>query len=511
MLSLLSSVNYKAWFAFAEFIDNSIQSYLANRATLHMVHPLGFQLKIEVILDHANNRVIIRDNAAGIDSSEFGRAFQPGNAPIERSGLSEFGMGMKSAACWFAKKWCVRTKALGENVARTVSFDLATIIATNSEDIDVLEGASDINNHFTEIILEDLQHQVRTRTLSKCKEYLASIYRRFIDDGTVKLFFDSEELIYKYPEVLVEPEWHGEGIIPPEGSAQIKWLKNLDFTFGGGRYRATGIAAIRKEASTTTNGMSLLRRRRLIVGTDGEPYRPAIIYGQPNSYESQRVFIELEINAAVSHTKDGFRLDSAEEDEFLQTLRKKLNEEPVRLIRMANNYRPLKRAKSEKDKVSVQTVTDSTTRAIVGPVRVEIEDQLTTPVGQEGTIPLDLPSSDFIANERRVELEFEGLTWVITIELNSDPSQSDLIDVAENSAPDTRSITIRLALAHPYVRKNLGLNYENLEAIYHLATALGISEVTSRLGGLDNQAGRMRVFFGRILQKLCEVENVCLS
>ena len=31
---------------------------------------------------------------------------------------------MKSAACWFAPRWTVRTSALGEPVVRTVHFDI---------------------------------------------------------------------------------------------------------------------------------------------------------------------------------------------------------------------------------------------------------------------------------------------------------------------------------------------------------------------------------------------------
>ena len=41
----------------------------------------------------------------------------PAAIPPDRSGLSEFGMGMKSAACWFAPRWSVRTKALGAQQA----------------------------------------------------------------------------------------------------------------------------------------------------------------------------------------------------------------------------------------------------------------------------------------------------------------------------------------------------------------------------------------------------------
>src|SRR5689334_4567713 len=111
VLSVLRHLNYKPWFAMAEFIDNSVQSYAENRDRL------DGPLKVTVEIDSSPpGRIVIRDNAAGISLAAFPRAFRPAVVPPDRSGLSEFGMGMKSAACWFAAKWQVRTKALGELV-----------------------------------------------------------------------------------------------------------------------------------------------------------------------------------------------------------------------------------------------------------------------------------------------------------------------------------------------------------------------------------------------------------
>src|ERR1700726_829256 len=129
MLSVLRHLNYRAWFALAEFVDNSLQSYLQKRSELETLHGPGFKLHVSIDID-ANKpaRISIRDNAAGIAQSEFPRAFRPAAVPPDLTGLSEFGMGMKSAACWFASRWHVRTKALDESVARIVRFDVAKIV-----------------------------------------------------------------------------------------------------------------------------------------------------------------------------------------------------------------------------------------------------------------------------------------------------------------------------------------------------------------------------------------------
>src|SRR5437763_15659631 len=94
ILSVLRHLNYKPWFAMAEFVDNSLQSYLQNRDRLHELHG-EFRLKVEIELDRSDElRIKIRDNAAGIATNEYARAFRPAEIPADRTGLAEFGMGM---------------------------------------------------------------------------------------------------------------------------------------------------------------------------------------------------------------------------------------------------------------------------------------------------------------------------------------------------------------------------------------------------------------------------------
>src|SRR5207249_8593734 len=117
ILSVLRYLNYKSWFALAEFVDNSLQSYLANERRLHVVDGAGSKLRVDIELDlSGDGKLSVRDNAAGIATSDYSRAFRPAAIPTDTNGLSEFGMGMKSAACWFAPRWSARTSALGEDI-----------------------------------------------------------------------------------------------------------------------------------------------------------------------------------------------------------------------------------------------------------------------------------------------------------------------------------------------------------------------------------------------------------
>ncbi len=307
ILSVLRHLNYRPWYAMAEFVDNSLQSFLDSREALERVEGQGFKLRVQIEIDPTDGgRISVRDNAAGIHEKDYARAFRPAEIPLTRGGLSEFGMGMKSAACWFARNWTVRSSALGEPVERLVSFDIEKIVRDSLEELAVATTPTLADRHFTEITLFNLNRPPQGRTLGKMKEHLASIYRVFLREGTLELIFDGEPLSYPEPAVLRAPSYKNEGAEP------VLWRKEIDFDFGLG-LRAHGFAALRETASTTRAGFALFRRKRLIQGSADEGYRPEAIFGSSNSYRYQRLFGELHLEGfQVSHTKDGFRWDENE-------------------------------------------------------------------------------------------------------------------------------------------------------------------------------------------------------
>ena len=47
-LSILQAINYRAWYAIAEFVDNSLQSYIQNKPLLRKLHGSNYKLKIAI-------------------------------------------------------------------------------------------------------------------------------------------------------------------------------------------------------------------------------------------------------------------------------------------------------------------------------------------------------------------------------------------------------------------------------------------------------------------------------
>lgn len=66
ILNVFSRLNYKVWYAIAEFVDNSTQSYLSNEDTLNQLNDFDF-LEININYNVKENSLTITDNAFGME------------------------------------------------------------------------------------------------------------------------------------------------------------------------------------------------------------------------------------------------------------------------------------------------------------------------------------------------------------------------------------------------------------------------------------------------------------
>lgn len=486
ILSVLRHLNYKPWFALAEFVDNSIQSFTRYRGDLQKVEGNDFCLRVDINIDPTDGgRITIRDNAAGIHKEDFPRAFRAAELPLDRSGLGEFGMGMKSAACWFSPKWSVRTSALGESVEKNVAFDISKIVRDEIEELNIETHHAQAATHYTEVILGNIYHMPTGRTLGKIKEHLKDIYRVFSRKEHLILRFDGEELVYREPEILLAP-FHRD-----ERGTPILWRKEIDFNFGDG-LRAHGFAALRKTASTSLAGFALFRRGRLIQGSGDEGYRPERIFGKPNSFIYQRLFGELHLDGfEVSHTKDGFQWDENEEP-FLDLLKEELSKPGFPLLQQAREHRvqprqpDLRRGAEEAISHTAEAIRD-----YVPSILSTLAEE------QPETSPQENLEPTSIASHRVIDVDLQGKHWRIVIELSDDPAVGDWLEISDNIArqedrsEDRRIVGIRLSLRHPFMERFSGIDPDQIEPLLRVAAALGLGEMAARDSGVK-YAGTVR-------------------
>jgi hypothetical protein len=497
VLSVLPHLNYKAWFALAEFVDNAIQSSINSQRQLKATGGDNYRLRVDIDFDPADGAITITDNAAGIASADYQRAFRPAEIPPNASGLSEFGMGMKSAACWFAPQWSVRSKALGERTERTVFFDIDKIVHDSIEELNVISTDAGADTHGTEIRLERIRKFPRGRTIPKIKEHLASIYRVFIRDGLLDLYVDGERLDYEDPAILSAPSYRdSEG--PP-----MEWRKEIDIDLGEGK-RVTGFVAIREVANTRLAGLALFRRKRLILGSADEAYRPEDIFGRPNTYPYQRIFGELHLRGFfVSHTKDGVKWEESEET-FLRKLRQQLSGEELPLIQQAREHRTRSGAKAaRKDaaealQATAASLSDTTLESELEPPLALVAEQPSTTAVEE-----ELP---VVANDERehaeIQLHFRNEPWIVRLELSYAEDDADWLIIRDRPSitdPEPREVVVRVAMLHPFMSQFPTLDTEGFSAVLKIAAAMALAEVAATELA-DRHPSAVRRFTNEILK-----------
>jgi hypothetical protein len=499
MLSVLKHLEYEIWFALAEFVDNAIASYLKNEKKLKEVEGNDYKLTVRIEINNHENKITIRDNAAGINQDDYPRAFRAAEIPPDNLGLSEFGMGMKSAACWFADEWCVTTSALGEPTEKQVSFDMNRIFEEKLEELEVTTRPREKQYHYTTIELFNVNRMPRGRGIGKVKHHLQSIYRDFIRKGNLILIVEGEELHYTEPKILVVPRYDD-----PNGIS-ILWKREISFPIDKDGLSVHGFVAIRETASTSEAGFSLFRRGRVIEGSYDNGFRPEFIFGNPNSFRYQRVFGELHLEGFdVSFTKKGIQWDD-NLDIFLHLLKNDISSKDFPLLQQADHYRV--------------RATDNEYKAAIKALDVTVDDfEKKAPKAVEEVVNFDHSKEESEQNElsptdktlhREFEIKFNRENWKISIELSYDPSLTELIEIGDSFIKEkskegsNRQIGIRLSLTHPFMVEYAGADTNKIEPILRIAAAFGLAEIIAKSSKI---VGDVRRNFNELISNLSKQE-----
>jgi hypothetical protein len=319
---------YKAWNAVAELVDNSVQSYLDNKTALDRQHKKE-KARFSVRIDHSSDELFsIWDNAMGMDLADLHRAVQLAAPPPNRSGRSEFGMGMKTSCCWLGGRWTVITKKLGNDTEYSVTIDVKAIAESDSHELPVQEKKAGREEHYTRIEITKLYPRLRTRAQGKTKSNLMELFRTDIEKGVMDLRWNGDQL---KPAPIMP-------LITEDSGKKTTWKKDISFDVDG--LPVTGWVCILGEGQRGREhaGFDLYRRGRVIIGRP-LGYRPYTIFGEArNDVLNQRVYGQLNLNDfPVNHLKDDFLWDGREDD-----FQQKLKETALDYIDFARRYRPTK-------------------------------------------------------------------------------------------------------------------------------------------------------------------------
>lgn len=310
-------LSYQPWTAIAEFVDNSTQSFYDHKAELmSLKYAKGLHITINYIEDaQKGDRLEIIDDAYGMEWADFQRAVMLDKPPQNTNGRNEFGMGLKTAACWFGSLWSVESTQLNSKTKYYAEIDVDNLGKYKTEEIEAQEEPVSPKEHGTKIVIRRLNKKiVGPRTVGKVRELLSSIYREDIRSGLVQISYNGTILQYKEAPVFKETL---------DGQTKT-WKKEISFSLdhGGKPLAVKGFVAIRIPGSLKDGGFTLLRRGRVIIGGPNENYRPNELFGDANSYTWQRLYGELHMDDwPVTQAKDGFDWhNSGLEEAFIEQL-----------------------------------------------------------------------------------------------------------------------------------------------------------------------------------------------
>ena len=493
--STYQNLRYDPWTAIAEFVDNSTQSYYDHKSSLMRLRGWkGLIIDIEYKKDKVNgDRLIIKDNAYGMNFANFQRAIILDSPPPVTS-RSEFGMGLKTAACWFGMYWSVESVELGSGIKYRTSVDVEALRVSKDEEIVVEEIPCDKSEHGTTITIWGLNRTLSGTQIGKTKDQLRGIYRTDLRSGKIKIFYNGNGLTYETPAILTETL--------PDGTKKV-WKKDIKFSFdfNGLQKDVYGFIGLLEEGSTAGAGFTLLRYGRVIVGGYQNGYRPEEIFEKSNSFVYQRLFGELHLDGwRVTQTKDAFDLYGGLEDALIEAL-----------LPICEDY--IKKAKiyRKRPKVTVDTgigaLTETFAKAgVINNVEVtQIPEHIASSMGEakaetkeqtaQAVTPEQVPNDDIEIdgeNGKRITSTSGGEQYVFNFILNKNDPDARWLNITKSGDEYIIEWNIRHMFFKPYIDDP---NF--LTIMEQFAFALALSEIEAmRLsvdGKIDPSSIRMKM------------------
>lgn len=351
VLGVFSRLNYKPWYAIAEFVDNSTQSFYNNEKELLESNIKNVTVKIQY--DFEQNILTIIDDAYGMEMSDFARAVKVDSPPESKDGRNEFGMGLKTAASWFGNVWTVESTQFGSKNKYYTEVNIQELREKQLNTIDIISVDCQPEEHYTIITIKDITKKIDgSRTKGKIIQLLESMYRRDLNSGKVNIWFNDIPLHFD-----------------EYGCLKFRdkvWRKELDFNFDfdGQKHHVTGFVGILANGGFGKAGFALFRRGRVVVGGEEQNYKPEIIFHQAQSPISHKLFGELDLNDfPVNQAKDGFVWDDGLEIVFDEALKEQI-QDYINIAKMTNKERAKEEEFSEQSSDNVQKQVETFANAI---------------------------------------------------------------------------------------------------------------------------------------------------
>ena len=451
VIGVFSRLNYKAWYAIAEFVDNSTQSFYSHQQELS-AHGIN-EVDISINYDSDNDVLTVTDSAYGMEFDDFARAVKVDSPPEDKSGRNEFGMGLKTAASWFGNVWSVRSTQLGSNIEYYTEINIPEMREKNINTVSIRKSLADPSSHGTTIIISEVTKRIGSpRTKNKITELLKSMYRRDINNGMVHITYDGEPLYFDGYDCL--------------SFRNQTWRKELDFSFefDGQVHHVIGFVGILANGGFGRAGFALFRRNRVVVGGEDFNYKPDKVFGQPQDPRAHKLFGELDLDDfPINQAKDGFVWDDGLEEEFIEKLKTHIKEY-IEIAKLTNKDREREEATSQSVSDNVQSHVQKTISHSFGSQSTETKpsvfEDIQEPLDSEGQAVLGL-YKEYQTEQNNLPEEIDDKVRAYTIPLDAASKCKISVQwtkgnaatwIKVDSAEDGSSASIKLNINHPFFK-----------------------------------------------------------
>ncbi len=493
-------LSYTPWYAIAEFVDNSTQNYYDHRKDLKEAYSREIatkKLRVEVTYDSERNTLTILDNANGMNLEELARAVVLDKPPTDRSGRCEYGMGLKTASCWFGTAWTIQTSRRGSDKEYIVTVNVTDLVENHTDVVRVQETTTTPDTHFTRITIHGLYKPIRGRTPGRIKDQLGSMYRQDLRSGEIEVIWNGEPISFEEPTFLTEEL---------NGTTTNTWRKDVTFEVPWESENTTlkvrGWIGIRMPGSQRDAGFALMRRGRVIIGGPGEGYKPIEVFGQGNTFRSQRLVGELQLDDwPVTQAKDAFDWSGGLEDSFIEELKRVCEDYIDKSEGYRERSKPITRADIELASERTKNIFNNKSFASAIAEEIKFPDPPKTRE-QEKTDTDKLRQVSVGPVTYKLDVGEE--VWQFRLHWQDHLTDAHWMQV---SYPQDNQIDVFLNMAHPFFASYLDKK-ELLELIQKFVLALALAEKMARRTSKNGliAPGDFRTFMNKVLRRASEIE-----
>jgi hypothetical protein len=301
---------------------------------------------------------------------------------------------------------------------------------------------------------------------------LPNIYREFLKDGEVEIFWNGQRLEAEaYPILTAPPQWD-------LSQPTREWDEEVELSMDDGRTIRGRIFLLQKMKRSYT-ALNLFWHKRLILGNVGDNHRPVELFGAANSFETGRLCVELHLDEyEPTVDKMGFKFQDSEStlEEIIEVLKR----EASTLIRQAREYREPRVSSEDQVPDIGPIISQPASEIVVRPAEATKSDPYPAPSKNAST---SSPSRKIASVDLVVD---KGLEWEIQVALGYEAGENMFVNIEETPPNDVggkQRLLITLGMQHPFVVHYWSDDANIQRLMMILASSIGFGEIAARRAG----------------------------